>query len=225
MVMDEQHDAGMASPPETPWTRLRGQPWLLALVVATVALVVALVAMSVAFVRSTRTTVQIVPTATPTEVVLPTPTNRPGYHYYSEAPSHFQIQYPLAWQTVPQNPGVEIDDNTAAPSYIMQILLPTQNLDVQTDWIQYEFKNLKGTTGTTGFTQVGGRAVVSINGVAWTSASAQLQQGPTAISVRVMVTVYRDRVYIINLLAANTSMEVAQARYFNDMLGTFTFLA
>ena len=206
-----------------PW--LHGQPWLRALVAATAALVVVLVVLSVAFVHPTATIAQVIPTATPTTTVLPTPTNKPGFRYYNESASNFQVQYPLAWQTVPQNPGVEIDDSTTPPVYIMQVLLPTQNLDVQTDWIQYEFKNLKQTPGTTNFEQIGQHAVVSINGIAWTSAQAQLQQASTSITVRVLVTSHRDRIYIINLLAENISMDAAQQRYFNDMLGTFAFLA
>ncbi len=220
--MDEKLAGQSARPRATRW--LRGQPWLMALVAATVVLLVALVAASVAVVHPQGTSAQVVPTATTVTTAVPTPTNRPGYHYYNEATSDFQVQYPLTWQTVPQNPGVEIDDNTASPTYIMQVLLPTQNLDAQTDWIEYEFNNLKQTSGTTGFRQVGTRAVVSINGVAWTSALAQLQQGTTPITVRVLVARHHDRVYIINLLAANITIDDAEQRYFNDMLSTFTFL-
>jgi hypothetical protein len=203
------------------WLRHR---WSLALMGCSVtALVLALVVASGLSIVGTSPTAHAQPTATATPMQLTPP--KPGYAYYTEAPSDFQVQYPQAWLVTQKNPGVEFDDNPQNPSAIMQVLLPSQPQDPQTDWVQYELDNLRQTTGATNFQQIGGRAQQDIDGETWTSGDARILQDGTTIAVRVLAAVHHDRVYIINLFAANMTMDTAQQKYFAGMLSTFAFLA
>lgn len=165
-----------------------------------------------------------VPTAT---ALLPTatPLPQPGYAYYTDHASGFQIQYPHSWQSIPQNPGVEIDDSAQNPAYVMQVLLPAETQDATTDWVAYELNNLRQTSGTTAFKRLDGTLQLQAGGLTWTGAAATLQQGTTTINVQVYSTVHLDRTYVINLLAANAPIETARARYFNTMLNTLAFAA
>ncbi len=155
----------------------------------------------------------------------PTPPPRPGFLYYTETLSSFQVQYPAAWQAIPQNPGVELDDSTANPAYIMQVLLPSDSQDQATDWVQYEFSNLSQQAGPSNFTQLSHPGQMTLNGIVWQTGEAHLQQGVTSISVLVLATVHNNRAYVINLLAANQSMAEARRHIFDQILETFAFLA
>ncbi len=210
---------------QQPWQQRH--PWTLALIGITVALVlVALIGSGLSAVGGHGTTATAAPTPTPPLASLtPTPMPTPGYMYYTETVSGFQMQYPQSWQVITKNPGVEFDDNAQDPTYVLQVLLPNATLNLQTDWVQYEFGNLRQTAGTSNFQQTGGTTQLMIGGVAWTSGQAQLQQGTTTIAVRVLATVHHDRAYIINLLAANISMTTAQQQHFDAMLATFMFLS
>ena len=174
---------------------------------------------------SQQTGVVATQTATPTlTLATPTPLPQPGYLYYTENTSNFQVQYPAGWATMPQNPGVEIDDNAQNPTFVMQVLLPTDNQNPQTDWVQYEFDNLRQTSGTSNFQSIAGVTQFVIGGEEWMSRTAMLQQGNNMIAVRVLATVHLGRPYIINMLAANVDIATAQSRYFNAILSTFAFL-
>lgn len=198
--------------------------WSAALVGSVAILALGLLGSSLGLIVAPTAPTMAVVVPTPTAILTPTPSPKPGFTYYTEAVSNFQMQYPIGWVAVPQNPGVEIDDNAPSPTYIMQVLMPTANLDLQTDWVQYEFNNLRQTSGTSNFQQVGSLSQMVVGGELWSSKLATLQQGTNTITVRVLATVHHDRAYIINLLAANVDMTTAQTRYFNDILNTFAFL-
>ena len=198
--------------------------WSTALMGIVAILVVGLLSTSLGFSHGMVATTSLT-MATPTLLgATPTPPPQLGFTYYTEDVSNFQVQYPDGWATVPQNPGVEIDDNTLNPTFIMQVLLPTENLDPQTDWVQYEFDNLRQTSGISNFQPTVGTTQFVIGGEQWTSRTAMLQQGTNIIAVRVLATVHHDRPYIINMLAANVDIAAAQNRYFTNILSTFAFL-
>jgi hypothetical protein len=210
---------------QQPWHQRH--PWSLALIGIIAALVlVAITGSGIAAIGGRGTTATVAPTPTPKLASLtPTPLPTPGFAYYSEPVSGFQVQYPQTWQVITKNPGVEFDDNVQNPTLVLQILLPSATLDLQTDWVQYEFSNLRQTAGTSNFQQVGDTTPMTIGGVSWMSGQAQLQQGATTIAVRVLATVHHDRAYIINLLAANMSMAAAEQQHFDAILSTFAFLS
>jgi hypothetical protein len=208
---------------------LMSRRWSAALIGIVVVLVGALVVSTLGIVGgapAAGTSVAIMPSATPTLIVgTPTPTVLPGFSYYTESSSNFQIQYPTGWMTVAQNPGVEIDDNGQNPTYVVQVLLPTENLNLQTDWIQYEFNSLRQSNGTSHFIQLSNSTTpLIVGGEQWESGTATLQQGTNVIAVQVLATVHQNRAYIINLLAANVPMATAQQQYFANILDTFAFL-
>ncbi len=198
--------------------------WSAALVGSVAILALGLLGSSLGLIAGPTTPTTSVVVATPTPLLTPTPSPKPGFSYYTEAVSNFQVQYPSGWVVVPQNPGVEVDDSPQTPTYIQQELMPTENLDLQTNWVQYEFNNLRQTSGTSNFQQIGGISQMVIGGEQWNSGLATLLQGTNTITVRVFATVHHDRAYIINLLAANVDMTTAQTQYFNDILNTFAFL-
>jgi hypothetical protein len=197
-------------------------PWSLALIGSVALLVViAVVSSSLAIIAPPHRHAR---TATPTPVA-PTPTLVPGFAYYTEATSGFQVQYPQSWQVITKNPGVEFDDNVQDPTYVMQVLVPSAMMASQADWVQYELTNISQTAGVSALQQIGSDTQVLVGGVAWTSATAQVQQSNIIIAVRVLATIYHDRAYIINLLAENTPTGVATPNEFAPMLASFAFVA
>jgi hypothetical protein len=196
-------------------------PWSLALL-GSVALVVviAVVSSSLAAISVPRRHAQAA-TATP---AAPTPTLTPGYAYYTEAASGFQVQYPQSWQVITKNPGVEFDDNALDPTYVVQVLVPSTMLASQADWVEYELKNISQTAGVSAVQRIGGDTQVVVGGVPWTSAVAQVQQSNVTIAVRVLATMYHDRAYIINLLAENMQPGAATPNEFAAMLASFSFV-
>ena len=152
---------------QQPWHQRH--PWSLALIGIMAALVLfTLVGSGIATIGGRGTTATAAPTPTATLASLtPTPQPTPGFAYYTETVSGFQLQYPQTWQVITKNPGVEFDDNAQNPTYVLQILLPSATLDLQTDWVQYEFANLRQTAGTSNFQQTGGTAQMTIGGVPW----------------------------------------------------------
>jgi hypothetical protein len=204
------------------WRRYR---WSVALIALTVVVLLVLVAGSLLPSSSAppRAT-----SATPTPTLpaaSPTPALLPGFIYYTDNVSGFQAQYPASWQSISHNPGVEFDDSVQNPTYILQILLPTDSQDTTTDWVAYELRTLSQQVGQGHFIQLPGTVTLIAGGSLWTGSAAQITQGQTTIAVQVVVTVHEGRVYVINMLAANVSMSEAQARYFNEILDTFIFLS
>jgi hypothetical protein len=216
--------ASGAHPAQAPSPWFARHRWTAALVGGVLLTLLGLIASSVQFAH--HPTGVAAATATPTQLVATsTPPAKAGFTYYTETVSGFQTQYPTNWEHIPQNPGVEFDDSAQNPTYILQILVPTEGSDSTTDWVQYEMNNLRQNAGTTGFQQTAGTQQAIIGGVTWTGGAATLQQGTTTIAVQVYATVHKDRAYIINMLAANTSLEAARAQYFNSILDSFNFLA
>lgn len=211
----------LASPAQRSWfARYRWTEALIGVVTLVIAGMLA-TSLSLAHEHSTVNAPSI-PTATvPLPTVTPLP--QPGFVYYTDSAVGFQLQYPHGWQSIPQNPGVEIDDSAQNPAFILQVLLPTENQDGTTDWVAFELNNLRQNTGTTGFKRLEGTLHLQAGGMTWTGAAATLQQGTTTINVQVYSTVRQGRAFVINLLAANAPIETARTRYFNAMLSTLTF--
>ncbi len=202
---------------------LRRHRWSSALAVLLGGAAVVLLASGVLLAMHDQTGAQIVkPTPTPTPG-LATPTLVPGFVYYTDPVSGFQAQYPTSWQSIPQNPGVEFDDSQT-PTYILQILLPTDGLDVTRDWVAYEMGVLRQSYGTGNFQQAPGTITASIGGALWTGGAATIKQGQINFAVKVLTTVHDGHVFVINMYAANVSMADAESRYFDTILNSFIFL-
>lgn len=198
--------------------------WSGALVITAAMLVVALVASSTSTISENRPPPHVQATTTTTPLPTSTPAPQPGYAYYTDTVMGFQMQYPLKWQSVAQNPGAEFDDNIENPAYIMQVLWPVDSQDPTTDWVQYEMDNLRQTSGTTSFHQTDTSLQRVIGGETWKGGAAEIEQGNAKSSVLVFATIHNDHAYVINMLAADVSMSSALSHYFNPMLETFTFL-
>lgn len=175
-------------------------------------------------------------TATTRPTVTPTPpdgiTPMPGFAVYKDQVQGFIIQYPYTWTYTPANPGIEFDDDSNSPGYIVQVLVPGDatsagNGAQQNDaaaWVSYELGNLsKQWQGN--FEQVPGPSPdVRIGGVVWQTGMALLGSSTSRARVQVYATVYHGKPYIINVLTAENEFTFGSHAYFEPMLRSFVFL-
>ncbi|MFI5272038.1 MAG: hypothetical protein ACHQ4H_03270, partial [Ktedonobacterales bacterium] len=151
---------------------------------------------------------------------------------YTDHTEHFFIQYPLNWEAQQTNPGIQFDDDPAAPSYIVQVLQPgdatsagpATTPDDASVWVRYELNRLSNIYQSS-FQELPGPAPEArFGGVLWQSGVAQLSDNQTNIRVQIFATVYHGTPYIINLLATQDKFASGVRAYFDPMLQSFTFL-
>ncbi len=201
----------------------RGKFWLRISAIALVAALIVVVGLALTARQLAEMTVVLGSSATLSGTQ--TPTLLPQYNWYVDAESAFQMQYPQSWEYNQQQPGVEFDDNTQDPNYIVQVLLPNVGQVTTNDWVAYELDKLRQTTNASSMSLANGRQQRQIGGDLWESGAATLVTGEETLQVQVYATVHAGTVFLINLIVANTHLATAPPQYFEVMLDSFAFLS
>ncbi len=201
----------------------RGKFWLRMSAAVMAAALIVVVGLAVSARQQAEMTVIFGSSATLSGTQPPTPF--PQFAWYVDAESNFQLQYPQSWEYIQQQPGVEFDDNTQDPNYIVQVLLPNVGPATPSDWVAYELDKLRQTTNASSMSLAKGRQQRQIGGELWESGAATLITGDETLQVQVFATVHAGVVFLINLIVANTNPATAPPQYFEVMLDSFAFLS
>ena len=204
---------------ENDMDNLRQRRWSIGLIVITLivtSIFVVTVIPSLLHHNSTAPSTLILPNAGTDKVIVNT---------YTDDDNGFQVNHPLAWQSIALNPGIEFDDNSKNPATIVQILLPGTAQNQDTDWVSYEMDQLRQTVNTSGFQQSNGIAQITMGGTTWKGQQAAFTLATQQVTVQVFATVYHNRVYIMNWWTTTIPMDTARTRWFDSIAQSFSFLS
>jgi hypothetical protein len=147
-----------------------------------------------------------------------------GMVAYRDDESGFQLYYPTGWESIPLNPGVELDDDDQNPAQIVQVLLPNDNQDPTADWVEYELDKLQHIAGGTDFQVIPGSPDEVIGGMSWKGGAATFQLSGATVAVQIYATVHNQQAYIINLLTKSMPLTTARQQSFDAILQSFVFV-
>lgn len=164
----------------------------------------------------------LTPQATPTLEATPTPVIPANYTLYTDSSAGYSVAYPDSWTKHVSKSDVVFDDNNEpADMLVGWIDANFSQSEIKSTETQF-FKSVAGSGGT--YHNVHGPTTVTLAGESWTKESADISVSGQSVHAIVMMANHGSNSYIISYLATKSSFASLDARYFQPMTQTFSFL-
>jgi hypothetical protein len=162
------------------------------------------------------------PVATATPEATATPVIPANYTLYTDSSAGYSVAYPNSWTKHVSKSDVVFDDNNEpADMLVGWVDANISQSEIKSTETQF-FKSVAGSGGT--YHNVHGPITVTLAGESWTQESADITVSGQTVHAIVLMANHGSNSYLISYLATKSSFASLNARYFQPMVQTFSFL-